>query len=70
MENSNNDVRSFCLPPFFHISSKLEMHSVLYLQMIRVLGSSAGHRSGHPETLEHGVGSVTSDPLEIPTGDG
>lgn len=68
MENSSNIIRSFYLPSFFHISSKLEMHSVLYLQMIRVLGSSVGHKSGHPEILEHKVGSVASDPSEIPTG--
>lgn len=69
MENSSNIIRSFCLPHFFHISSKLEVHSVLYLQMIRVFRSSLGHRSGHPEILEHGVGSVASDPPEIPSGD-
>lgn len=58
MENSSNIIRPFRLSPLCHVSSKLEMCSALYLQMLPVTGGPVGQGSGHPETLEHKVGSV------------
>ena len=65
MENSSN-IRPFdfqsskLFPLLFHLSSELKMCFGLYLQVIVVIGSSVNQRSGHPEILDHSVGSVAN----------
>lgn len=65
MENSSNigpfDFQSS--KPFsllFHLLSELKMCFGLYLQVIVVIGSSVNQGSGHPEILDHRVGSVAN----------